>query len=384
MKYTYMILENIFLQTSIGTAVIAAIFVAVIISVIFFAIQKKTISSIKNQIAALNDPKIKYDVERIQKDLGSFSDNLTNLRTSIPHTTEVSNMQENVTKLCNDFTELKTVLDSQMDLFRLNTTEDLTKTKEEMIKNATEKITEFAGNHIRENSVEREEFEKLKQRIEKLVGTDESIERVNLLGTLFDSLQIKVLNWQCGVIKLLRGGLAPESEEEQMIAKGIPVSPGIKFLKKLDEQGIADSKKVIAYYLNPEYEWIYSYIDNPDWLQKRLEDKVKKEKDYQQFIKNNLKLIEEGLLLEESEYQLATGMIDFICRDSTGKTVGLELKYPIAATTVNRQLLGYKADYERKTGNTNTRFMIIAPKLSDNLKDLLNQEGLEFREINFE
>ena len=60
-----MIMESIFLQTT-GTAVIAAIFVAIIISGIFFVIQKK---SIKNQIATLHDPKIKYDVERIQKDL---------------------------------------------------------------------------------------------------------------------------------------------------------------------------------------------------------------------------------------------------------------------------------------------------------------------------
>ena len=377
-------METIFLQASTSTVIIVAIFVAVIISVIFFAIQKKSISSIKNQITTLHDPKIKYDVERIEKDLGSFSENLTNLRTSMPHTAEVSTMQENVTKLCSDFSELKTTLDSQMDMFRLNTTEDLTKTKEEMIKNATEEITELAGNHIKENSVDREEFNNLKQRIEKLVGTDDSSERVNLLATLFDSLQIKVLNWQCGMFKLLRGGLAPEAEEDHMVAKGIPLTPGIKFLKKLDEQGIVDLKKVNAYYLNPEYEWIYSYIDNPDWLQKKLEDKVKKEKDYQQFIKNHLNLIEEGLLLEESEYQLATGKIDFVCRDSSGKMVGLELKYPVAATTVNRQLLGYKADYERKTGNTNTRFMIIAPKLSDNLKELLTQEKLEFKEINFE
>jgi len=100
-------------------------------------------------------------------------------------------------------------------------------------------------------------------------------------------------------------------------------------------------------------------------------------------LKNNLNKIENGLLLEESEYQLATGKIDFICRDTTGKVVGLELKYPAASTTVNRQLLGYKADYERKTGNKNTRFMIIAPKLPEKLKDLLTEEGLEFREIDF-
>ena len=376
-------INHIFLQVSTGAAVIAAIFVAVIISAIFFAIQRKSISSIKNQISTLHDPKIQYDVERLQKDIGSFSENLTNLKSSLPHTSEVSTMQENVTKLCSDFSELKTTIDSQMDLFRLNTTEDLTKTKDEMLKNATLEITELAGNHIKENSVDKKEFDNLKQRIEKLVGTDESSERVDVLATLFDSLQIKVLNWQCGLFKLLRGGLSPESEEDHMIAKGIPLTPGIKFLKKLEEIGMADSKKVNAYYLNPDYEWIYSYIDNPDWLQKRLEDKVKKEKDYQQFIKNNLGQIEEGLLLEESEYQLATGKIDFICRDTTGKVVGLELKYPSASTTVNRQLLGYKADYERKTGNTNARFMIIAPKLPEKLQDLLTDEGLEFREIDF-
>jgi hypothetical protein len=67
-------LENIFLQTSISTVAITAIFVAIIISAIFFVIQKKSISLIKNQIASLHDPKIKYDVERIQKDLSSFSD----------------------------------------------------------------------------------------------------------------------------------------------------------------------------------------------------------------------------------------------------------------------------------------------------------------------
>ena len=374
-------MQEIFLQITTERVVIIAVFMAVIVSAIFFSIQKR---SIKSHVSKLDDPKIRYDVKRIQDDLSSFSDRFIDLKTSIPHTTEVNSMQANVTKLCNDFSELKTTLDSQMDRFRLNTTDDLTRTRDEMIKNATERVTEFAGNHIRENSVKRKEFDDLKQRIEKLVGVDESDERIDLLATFFDSLQIKVLNWQCGVFKMLRGGLAPEAEEDHMISKGIPMSQGVKFLKLLDRLGITDSKKVNVYYLNPEYEWIHSYIDNPDWLQKRLGDKIKKEKDYQQFIKNNLSLIEDGLLLEESEYSLDTGKIDFVCRDSTGRMVGLELKYPEATTAVNRQLLGYKADYERKTGNTNTRFMIIAPKLPEKLKDLLVREGLEFREISLE
>ena len=376
-------MQDIFLQVSTVTTIIAVVIIALIISVIFFAIQRKSISSIKNQISNLQDPKIKYDVERIQKEMNEYEDDLINLRTSIPHTDEVSTMRENVTKLCDDFTNLKTTLVEQMDLFRLNTTEDLTKTKEQMITDSEKRMIELAINHIKENSVAKEEFDNLKQRMEKLVGSDESTERINVLALIFDSLQTRVLNWQCILLKLLRGGLAPEAEEDQMMKNGIPITVGIQFLKKLEKQGVTNLKKVDAYYLDPEYEWIYSYIDNPDWLQKRLEDKVKKEKDYQQFIKNHLNQIEDGLLLEESEYELATGIIDFICRDGKGKTVGLELKYPNAATKAKWQLAAYRTDYEQKTGNTNSRFILVAPKIPKKLKELLTEDGLEFCEIDF-
>ncbi len=376
-------IQHIFLQVSTGTAIIAAILVALIISVIFFAIQRKSISSIKNEIATLRDPKIKYDVERIQKDLNSFSDNLTDLKTSIPHTTEVSTIHENVTKLCTDFTNLKTTLDGQMDLFRLNTTEDLNKTKDEMIKNATQQVTEYANIHLTENSVSREEFESLKERIEKMLGADEVAERMEVLSLLFDSSQIRTLNWQCKLIKLLNGGLAPEAEEDLIISEGIPKSSCEKFLKKLTRIGITEDRTISAFYMLPNFEWIYSYVENPDWLQKRLEGTIKKEKEYQQYIKNNLNKIENGLLLEHSEYELATGKIDFICRDSEGKAVGLELKYPTATTAVKRQIWNYKNEYEAKTGKTDSRFIVVAPKIPENLKTLLVNDGFEYREIDF-
>lgn len=371
-------LETISLQVEVGTAAIAAIvavIVAVIVSVVFFGIQRRTSPRI--------DPKVQYDVSRMQTDLQKIYTDLTDLKTGMPHTNEVSVVQENVKKLCGDFTELKTTIEDQMNKFRLGTTEDLTKTRDEMIKTATEKLTDYANDHLTEHSITREEFENLKNHIEKVLGADEVAERMEVLSAIFDSTQIKTLNWQCRLIKLLSGGLAPDAEEDLIVSQGIPRSSCEKFLKKLTEYGISMQKQISAFYLTPDYEWIYSYVEKPDWLQNRLENTVKKENEYQQYIKNNLNLVEEGLLLEESEYELATGRIDFICRDPNGRTVGLELKYPAAITTVKRQIAGYRKDYEEKTGRTDSRFILVAPQIPEKLKLLLVNDGFEYKEINF-
>lgn len=376
-------LNHLFLQIE-GTSIVSAIIVAIIICVIFFVIQRKSIGSIKEKIATLTiDPKIQYDVSRIQTDLQVVSLDLTKLKVELPHTNEVTVLQENVKRICNDFTTLKTTLDEEINKFRLGTTEDLNKTREQMITTATEKVVEFANSHVTQNSVTREEFENLRQHIEKMLGSDEIAERMEILSSIFDSSQIRTLNWQCKLIRLLRGGLAPDAEEDQLVAEGIPKSSYEKFLKKLAEIGIAESKKVNMYNVMPDFEWIFSYTDNPDWLQKRLEGGIKKESEYQKYIRDNLNLIEEGLLLEQEQYELATGKIDFICRDSSGRAVGLELKYPASATTVKRQIQGYKNDYEQKNGRTNSRFILVSPKIPENLKLLLVQDGLEYREINF-
>lgn len=371
------LLETIFLQVeggAVAVAAIVAVIVAVIVSIVFLGIQRRT---------SRIDPKIQYDVSRMQKDLQNVYTDLTNLKTGIPHTNEVNLVQENVKKLCSDFTELKTTIEDQMDKFRLGTTEDLTKTRDEMINTATEKLTNFANDHLTEHSITREEFENLKNHIEKVLGADEVAERMEVLSDIFDSTQIKTLNWQCRLIKLLNGGLAPDAEEDLIISQGIPRTSCEKFLKKLTEYGISMQKQISAFYLTPDYEWIYSYVEKPDWLQNRLENTVKKENEYQQYIKNNLNLVEEGLLLEESEYELATGRIDFICRDPNGKTVGLELKYPAAITTVKRQIAGYRKDYEEKTGRTDSRFILVAPQIPEKLKLLLVNDGFEYKEINF-
>ena len=380
-----LLFQHIFLQTELGGLVILTIIIAVITSVIFYAASQRSISAIKKKLQPFSnlDPKIQYDVSRIETDLKTAYEDLTSLKTNLPHTNEVTSLQDNIQKLCLDFTHLKENIDEQMNKFKLGTTEDLHKTKDEMIKNATQTVTEHANNLLLENSVSREEFENLKERIEKMVGVDEITERMEVLQLLFDSSQIKTLNWQCKLIRLLNGGLAPDAEEDIIISEGIPKSSCDKFLKKLTDVGITENKKISAFYLLPEYEWIYSYVDNPDWLQKKLDGTIKKENEYQEYVKNNLNLIEDGLLLEKSEYVLATGKIDFVCRDKNGLAVGLELKYPIATTTVKRQILGYKNDYEQKSGRIDSRFIVVAPKIPDKLKELLDIDNIEYREIDF-
>jgi len=381
-----MMIQHMILQAELGDTVISAIITAIVISAIFYGASRRSMSEIKKRLQPLSqiDPKIQYDVSRIETELKTAYDDLTSLKTNLPHTNEVTSVQENIHRLCSDFTTLKQDIGEQMAKFKLGTTEDLNKTKEEMIKIATHFITEHASNHLLENSVSREEFENLKQRIEKMLGVDEVAERMNILQSLFDSSQIKTLNWQCKLIKLLNGGLAPDAEEDLIISEGISKSSCYKFLKKLTDNGVTETKKISAFYLVPEYEWIYSYVDNPDWLQKRLAGTIRKEREYQEYIKNNLHLIEDGLLLEKSEYELATGKIDFICRDTNGLTVGLELKYPSAPTSVKRQILGYKNDYERKSGRVDSRFIVIAPKIPERLQALLNEDGIEYKEIDFQ
>ena len=378
-------LENIFLQTETGAAIIIAVLAAIIISAIFYGAQRRSISSIKQRLTVLAqiDPKIQFEVSDMQTRLQNVFTDLTTLKTELPHTTEVAAVQENVKKLCTDFTELNTHLEEQMNKFRLVTTEGLNQTRDEMIKIATEKLIESANRHLEEHSVNREEFNNLKNRIEKVLGADEVADRMEILSSIFDSSQIKTLNWQCRLVKLLNGGLAPDAEEDLITSQGIPRTSCEKFLKKLTEFGISEQKQISAFYITPEYEWIYSYVDNPDWLQKRLENTIKKESEYQDYIKDHLNLVEEGLLLEKAEYELATGKIDFICRDSNGKAVGLELKYPAASTSAKRQISGYKKDYEEKTGRSDSRFILIAPKIPENLKQLLVDDGLEYKEIEF-
>ena len=227
-------------------------------------------------------------------------EDLEKFRDAIPRTTEVGIVRDDVSKLCGDFDALKDGMEERMSRLSRDTAEDLNLARDEMINMASVEIEKFADSHIREKGVTRDEFDSLKGRLEKIIGSDESAERMKMLSGIFNSTQTRVLNWQCQMIKLLKGGLAPDAEADLIVSSGIPIGPCKEFLKKLDDAGVATKKEISAYYVNPEWEWIFSYVDNPDWLQSRLGGSVVKEKDYQEFVKNNVRLIEEGMLLNSA------------------------------------------------------------------------------------
>lgn len=365
----------------VGIVMVAAIatVIACIVSAIFYAAARRGIMSVKRSI----NPSIQDGVSRIQDDLKATYADVVSLKTNLPHTAEVTAVQENMKKLCDDFASLSGEIGEQMNSFRLGTADDLAKTKKELISDTAKSLTEKADAHLRENSISREEFEELKERVAKVAGSGDITERLDVLRSLFDSAQIRTLSWQCSLIRLLKGGLAPGAEEDLIQSENIPKSNYKSFLNRLVDNGIAEKKKIPAYYMLPDYEWIYSYVENPDLLQGRIQDSVKKEAEYQQYVKKNLHLVEQGLILESSEYGLETGKIDFMCRDASGKAVGLELKYPSAPMSAKRQILAYRNDYHKKTARTDSRFIVVAPKIPEDVKLGLEADGLEFREIAF-
>jgi len=62
--------------------------------------------------------------------------------------------------------------------------------------------------------------------------------------------------------------------------------------------------------------------------------------------------------------------LDTFCR-----VVGTKIAYLV--------ILKILKDYEEKTGRPDSRFILVAPKIPENLKRLLDDDGLEYREIEF-
>ncbi len=75
-------LEQIFLQVESGAPILMAIIVAVVISAIFYGIQRRSMSAITKKLQPLAnlDPKIQYDVSRIDTELKTAYSDLVNLK----------------------------------------------------------------------------------------------------------------------------------------------------------------------------------------------------------------------------------------------------------------------------------------------------------------
>ena len=377
------------LATPFMPYVIAAIAAALALSVMFLLAlrRRREMSSEQPHTAAggtgavPNSATIERDMYRMYDDLRAARENVVALSASMPQSSQIEDMRKTLDCLCTDFVSLSNDVNGKMEAFKRSSAEDLNKMRLTMEKAALEEIVAKASALLDENGVPRAEFDALRERFDRVHGADESDERMVVLSRLFESDRLKVLNWQCKLIRLLKGGLAPDAEQDLIVSEGIPESACKKFLKRLVDHGIAESKSVRSYYLGDEYEWIYTYTDRPDWLHRRLQGTARKESDYNRYMRTNAELIEDGLIVEATEYALDTGRLDLVCRDAVGRTVGIELKYPAAAVRDKRQVASYRDDYRRRSGMAESRFMLVAPRIPDELKRLLEQDGIEYREV---
>ena len=346
-------ISTLYLQAEIGAAIIAAFFVAIVISIIFYVIQRRAIKD-----------------QALEKLTGKM------LQT-VPRREEITNLQK-------ELAEFKEEMDIKMEKGEKQNVDTLEVLKKQTETDIKSDVAKFAKQQITENTVGREEFDQLEQKINNYLGSEENFEKIKTLEKIFDSDKIKTLNWQCELINLLKQGFVPDIQGELLRSKGIPSTSYGKFLSKLVSINFITSQNVDSYHLDEDSWWILDYTKNPYELKSMIENLVIKEKQYQEYVKNNLEKIEDGLKLIKAEYRLPSGPIDFLCIDKEGVKVGLELKYPQATKKDCRQLDGYKKEYLAASPSDKFRGILVSPILSNATKKLLDEYKLGYCELPIE
>ena len=109
-----------------------------------------------------------------------------------------------------------------------------TEISEKNEKEVQEKMVEHVKKLLEDNSVAtRDEIDRIVERLDKVVVDDSNTKQFEIMGNLFDSTDVKVINWKCNLLKLLRNGVAPNIDEEKFVRNGIPLGSVSSFLKKI-------------------------------------------------------------------------------------------------------------------------------------------------------
>lgn len=363
---------------------IGGIILSIIISIVLtYSFQRRSLSKIREKIQE-GSPEIKSQVMKIDDGFRNITMNLANL----PRTDTVRIIQDDLeqiqTYVHTDVLDKIELQDQRLNMYELEYSKKFENAKVEFAKDGIEKVTSKAMEVIDEKSVSKDEFEKLRHRIESVIGSEIDNRKLDLLTKVFSqSAQLNVLNWQCRLIKLLKGGFAPDAELELLAQESIPQTKYKSFLKDLVDNQIAEEKQIKAFYVTPEGEWIYNYINDPNVLKGRIESFVKKEKQYQEYIENNLNLVDVDLVFQESQYDVDGYLFDILCRDKDGKPVIMELKYPVARRTSQWQISEYRRKYIESHGLQEARFVLISPTIDEDFKKDLERDNIEYREIPF-
>jgi Holliday junction resolvase-like predicted endonuclease len=287
-----------------------------------------------------------------------------------------------VGRLKEEFQSFGQDIVGRIEALKRLSSEEIEQVRRDITGLAEQKSMEIAASYLKESGITRDEFDSLKKIVEKFGGREELSERLELLSQIF-SADLRVLTWQLRLFKLVEQGLAPDAEEDLLLSNGIPTGSGRSFLKDLSKLNIITARKVESYWLNPEYLWIMGYVADPDGLKRQLDGFVKKEAEYQKYIRENLSQIEDGLIVISEEYKVPTGKIDIFARDKNGVDVLIELKYPAAASSAIGQLLKYREDCRKKSRTEQVRCLLVAPQIPERLRSSLEENGIEYREITF-
>ncbi|MGI0015142.1 MAG: endonuclease NucS domain-containing protein [Nitrososphaera sp.] len=366
-----MLLLQISSEAILGASALLAVIVAIIISAIVYFFIRRGLKDMQSQFSPISS-----QIQQANSDLNG-------LKMNLPRYEEIGEIKKQLATMTEQQGTFTASVSSTLDGYKRANVEEMDSIRRDIVKNAEAKSIEVAKAHVESNSVSRDEFDGLKERVDTVLESDEIVGRIELLGSLFDSGNMRTLVWQCKLIRLAQNGIAPDAEEDVLMQEGIPIASGKTFLKRLAEKGIVNSMKVESYYLMPEFTWMTAYAEDPDRLQRNLENHIMKEQEYQKHVRQNVATIEDGLLVVTEQYQVESGRIDILCRDKKGFDVALELKYPAANNEVIGQILRYKEDQRRRSGNGHMRFVVVAPKISTKLKELLLSNTIEYSEIPF-
>lgn len=356
------------------------IIVLVVVIVIQKIKKKKTLQTIQSNNQT--------EISNIQNQLNNVRDNLQNL----PRSAEVDLISEKITTIESDFMTLNEDVtlklmnsDKTIQNMTIQHTELLNNTEKRILKETTEKIMTQTTQHIEDTSVNKEDFDRLKSRIETLIGAEIDATRLHHLREIFgDTSRKDVLTWKCKTINLLKGGLAPVAEEDTLVTEGVTITKARKFLKDLRDMGVVTEKKIESYWLNDDFHWLNKYMNDVELLVHRIEQSVKNEKNYEIYIKDNIDEIENGLIFQEQQYSIdSENRVDLVYRDKAGSRLFIELKYPQAKQTDKFQLVRYRETILAKDGIPSDRFMLVAPHIPEITQESLATDNFEFKEITF-
>lgn len=108
------------------------------------------------------------------------------------------------------------------------------------------------------------------------------------------------------------------------------------------------------------------------------------ERDLVDAIEEDPSVIEEGLRITDRERQTSSGSIDLFCVDQDGTPVVVEVKRGQPSPNAAYQLEAYIADFKRKNEYARVRGILCAPRVPEMIRNILEEKGLEWREVEVE